>query len=128
MSLQFTLPRRRKVTKSGILRGPRREWPRHRKFVRSHECCVPGCAAGPIEFAHIRTAATAGAGIKSHDAFGVSLCFAHHREQHDIGAETFQRRHGIDMKALARAFVKHSPDVEMRASLKLVSAEELENV
>lgn len=125
MPLHYTLPRRRKVAKSGIPRGPKHEWPRHRKFVRSHECSVPGCVGTPIEFAHIRSAATSGTGLKPHDAFGISLCFAHHREQHSIGQTAFERRHGIDMRAIAAAFVKASPDVEMRASLKLVAAEEL---
>lgn len=119
------LPPRRKPPKSDIERGPRREWPRHRKFVRSHACCVTGCDGSPIEFAHIRSAANAGTGIKPHDAFAVSLCFAHHRESHDTGIETFQRRHGIDLGKLAAEFVKHSPDAEMRASLRLVDVEAL---
>lgn len=120
MSLQYTLPRRRKVVKSGIARGPRREWPRHRAFVRSHHCCVPGCEGGPIEFAHIRSAANSGTGIKPHDAFGVSCCRSHHAEQHRIGQPAFERKYGIDLGAIAAAFVKASPDVAMRESLKLV--------
>ena len=119
------LPPRRKPARSGIERAAHREWPRHRKFVRSHACCVPNCTGSPIEFAHIRSAATAGTGLKPHDAFGVSLCFAHHREQHDDGVETFQRRHGIDLGKIALEFVRHSPDVEMRASLRLSQPDEV---
>lgn len=114
------LPPKRKPQKSGIPRGPQRVWPRHRKFVRGHACSVPGCICTPIEFAHV---VSRGAG--GHDAFGVSLCHAHHREQHQIGIETFQRRHRIDLKAIAAEFVRRSPDADMRASLRLVSAEEI---
>lgn len=120
MPLQFSLPRRRKVTKSGIERAPKREWPRHRKFVRSHACCVPGCQREPIEFAHLRSAANSGTGIKPHDAFGISLCHAHHREQHLLGQPGFEKQYHIDLGALAAAFVKASPDQAMRDSLALV--------
>jgi hypothetical protein len=63
----------------------------------------------PIECAHVRTAATAGVGIKSSDAFCLSLCRDHHAEQHRIGAQTFERRHGINMTALAGEFYAKSP-------------------
>lgn len=119
------LPPRRKRERSGILREPKRKWTRHEKWVRGHDCCVPGCTGTPIEFAHYRDASNAGTGLKSHSCFGVSLCFAHHREQHDTGVETFQKRHGIDLKALAAEFVRRSPDAEMRASLRLVDAESI---
>lgn len=65
MSLQFTIPRRRKVQRSGIARAPRREWPKHRAFLRRHHCVVPECIAEPIEVSHIRTAANAGTGLKA---------------------------------------------------------------
>lgn len=120
MALQFSLPRRRKAVKSGILRGPRRHWPRHEAFVRRHQCCVPGCEAGPVVFAHVRSAANSGTSLKPHSAFGISLCDNHHREQHQVGQPQFERTHGIDMGALAAAFVKASPDIAMRESLKLV--------
>lgn len=120
------LPARRKPLRSGIRREPKRKWPRHEKWVRGHTCSVPDCTGTPIEFAHVRSAANAGTGLKPHSAFGVSLCFAHHREQHNDGVETFQRRHKIDLFALAAAFVRASPDVEMRASLRLVTPGEIE--
>lgn len=108
------LPARLKRTK------PSREalvWPRHRRFVRSHLCSVLGCANRPIEFAHYRTAANSGVGVKPHDRFGLSLCRAHHREQHVIGQPEFQRRYAIDMAALAEAFYARSPDKAMKESL-----------
>lgn len=119
------LPPKRKSPKSGIARGPKREWQRHRKFVRSHGCSVRDCLDGPIEFAHIRTAANAGIALRPHDAFAVSLCSSHHREQHQIGHASFERKYGLDLKAMAAEFVRKSPDTEMRESLKLVSPKDL---
>jgi len=84
------------------LREPmQREWPRHRRFVRSFGCSVPLCMTNtPIEFAHLRSAANAGTALKPHDAFGVSLCGAdpargiegHHAEYHRIGHRSFQQK------------------------------------
>ncbi len=114
------LPKKRQKPRSGIERAPKREWPRHRKFVRSHDCCVPGCPDRNIEFAHVRSAANAGTGLKPHDAFGVSLCDLHHREQHQIGQFAFERQYSIDLAKLAAEFARRSPDQAMRDSLKLV--------
>jgi hypothetical protein len=112
------LPKKRQRPKSGIERAVPRIWNRHRVFVRSHGCCVPGCDDGPIEFAHIRTAANSGTGLKPHDAFAVSLCHSHHRESHEDGLITFARRYKINLVELAREFVKRSPDFKMRASMQ----------
>jgi hypothetical protein len=57
--------------------------------------------------------------------FGVSLCRMHHDEQHRIGADALNKKYGIDLWGLAAEFARKSPDWEMRASLKLVSAEEI---
>jgi hypothetical protein len=114
------LPPKRQRVRSGIPRGPKRIWLRHRKFVRSHQCCVPGCPTpDAVQFAHVRSAANAGTGLKPHDAFGVGMCFGHHMEQHQCGAHTFEDRHGIDLFAIAAEMVRRSPDHEMRLSLRL---------
>lgn len=113
----YRLPARRSRLKSGIERAPKRVWMRHRRFVRSHCCCVPGCLASEVQFAHIRTAANAGMGLKPHDSHGVPLCFNHHREQHDCGVATFQDRHEVDLEAVAAELVRRSPDWAMRQSL-----------
>jgi hypothetical protein len=102
-------------------------WPRHRRWVKSHGCCVPDCRALSVDFAHLRSAANAGMDQKPHDIFGVSLCRAHHDEQHRIGADAFGRKYRIDLWALAAEFARRSPDWEMRASLKLVHAEQIGN-
>ncbi len=107
------LPPKRKPIRSGILRVPNRAWLKHRRFVRSHACCVTGCAQDPIDFAHT-TSRGAGGG----DETGVSLCREHHAEQHTIGIDTFQQKYGLDLLALAAAFVRASPDRAMKEALK----------
>jgi len=114
------------------LRDPlRSDWPRHRRFVRSFCCSVPLCENDmPVEFAHLRSAANAGTGVKPHDAFAVSLCGAdpgrgiegHHAEYHRIGHLSFEQKYRTDLNAIAAAFVRASPDREMRASLRLGNA------
>lgn len=112
------LPDRRQKSRSGILRAPKREWPRHKKFVRSHGCCVPGCEGGPIEFAHLRSAANAGKSQKPFDWFGVSLCLVHHAEAHKHGHDTFARKYRVDLWALAREFAAKSPDLAMKEAMR----------
>jgi hypothetical protein len=111
------LPRRLPQPKLGVNAPPRKVWPRHRRWVRSHGCCVPDCPASRVDFAHLRSAANAGKGLKPHDAFGISLCRAHHIEQHTLGAASFGQKHGIDLWALAREFARRTPDQRMRFSL-----------
>jgi hypothetical protein len=117
MSGPVMLPRRRKHPKLGVRVPPQRVWPRHRRWVKSHGCCVPNCNAAIVDFAHLRSASNAGKGLKPHDAFAVSLCRTHHIEQHSLGEVTFERRYGIDLQALAAEFVQRSPDLAMRASI-----------
>ncbi len=105
------LPAKRKPERSGIDRVPQKVWPRHRRFVRSHVCCV--CGKQPTDFAHVKTVGSGGG-----DQFGVPLCRGCHSLQHTIGIETFQHRFGIDLLALAAAFVRASPDRAMKESLK----------
>jgi len=115
--VSYPLPPRKKRVRSGIERAPKRIWLRHRKFVRSHQCCVPGCPALQVDFHHIRNAAIAGVGLKSHDRYGVPLCRNHHDEHHNCGVHTFEDRHGIDLYAIAAELVRVSPDWKMRVSL-----------
>jgi hypothetical protein len=119
------LPDRRKQPRMGLREPIQRIWPRHRRWVKSHGCCVPDCQAQSIDFAHLRSAANAGTGQTPHDIFGVSLCRVHHDEQHRIGADGFSKKYQVDLWALAAEFARKSPDFEMRASLKLVDAAEI---
>jgi hypothetical protein len=82
--------------------------PAHRKWVRGHACC--GCGSmTAIEAAHVRVGTDGGAGIKPSDRWVISLCKDCHSLQHQMGEPAFEKRHGIDMKALAAAFFKASP-------------------
>jgi len=47
--------------------------------------------------------------MKPGDDWTISLCATHHNGQHQVGEPEFERRHGIDMKALAREFAARSP-------------------
>lgn len=47
--------------------------------------------------------------MKPSDIWCISLCRDCHAEQHRIGKAVFEIKHGIDMKDLARAFLKASP-------------------
>jgi hypothetical protein len=114
------LPPKLKRSKMGARTPVQTEWPRHRRWVRAHGCCVPNCAGSRIEFAHLRCAANSGIARKPHDAFGISLCRTHHEEQHRIGGLSFGQKYQIDLWALAAEFARRSPDQAMRASLKLV--------
>ncbi len=115
--IPYPMPKRVKRAPMGITKPKQRIWPRHRRWIKSHGCCVPGCQATEIEFAHIRNAANSGIALKSHDCFGVGLCFNHHREQHQVGQGTFEDRHGIDLDAIAAEFTRTSPDMRMRVAL-----------
>ena len=115
------LPDRLKRPKMGLREPIQKIWPRHRRWVRSHGCCVPNCRSPSVDFAHLRSAANAGTGQRPHDIFGVSLCRTHHDEQHRIGADAFSDKYGIDLWGLAAEFGRKSPDWEMRASLRIVT-------
>jgi hypothetical protein len=83
--------------------------PAHRDWVRGHHCSVPGCQLMPIEVAHVRRGGGGGMGRKSSDAFTLSLCREHHAEQHRIGEQSFEARHGFTMLGKAEEFYLASP-------------------
>ncbi len=92
----------------------KRIFPKHRTWVRKHECCATlgnsvALCDGPIEAAHVRSDTDGGIGLKPHDRWTISLCRAHHQLQHQRGEREFEIMFGIDMKALAREFAAASP-------------------
>jgi hypothetical protein len=119
------LPEKLKRPSMGLRQNLQKIWPRHRRWVRSHGCCVPECRVLAVDFAHLRSAANAGLGQTPHDIFGVSLCRVHHAEQHRMGAGAFGDKYGIDLWALAAEFARRSPDWEMRAALRFAPAVEI---
>jgi hypothetical protein len=89
--------------------SPDRECAAHRAWVRRHHCCVPDCLNIAIECAHVRTGTDGGIGLKPSDRWTVSLCSAHHAEQHRLGERRFEVRYGLDLRALAASFARRSP-------------------
>ena len=81
----------------------------HRAWVKRHHCSVPGCRRTPIECAHVRRGTDGATGMKPSDRWVISLCSAHHREQHVRGERAFEAEYGIDMVALAIEFAWRSP-------------------
>ena len=119
------LRQKRERVRSGILRVPKRDWPKHEAWVRKHECAIartaPGTCEGRIEFAHLRTAANSGKGQKPHSWYGIPLCAGHHKCAHDHGHETMAKRFGTTLAALfalAAEFARDSTDTAMRAAMK----------
>lgn len=117
----MNLPPRRTKPRSGIERAPKREWPRHQRFVRSRACAVPGCPNKAV-CAHLRTAANSGKGLKPADWYTVPLCNAHHAEQ-EGRTESFGRKYGIDLWEIAATLAQYSPDVAMREVMRAAAAD-----
>ena len=110
--------RKPKRPKMGVREPCPTVFPRHRRYVKSFGCSVPGCTNSPIYFAHQRTAANAGTGDKPHDAFGIGYCLEHHTEEHTKGPEHMRQTYGVERWQLAGYFVRHSPDRGMRQSFE----------
>lgn len=94
-------------TKSGKADIGKRS-PAHRAWVRNHGCAACGSVTA-IECAHVRLGTDGGMGQKPSDKWCISLCRDCHSEQHRIGEASFEVRHGINMRALAEAFLRASP-------------------
>jgi len=79
--------------------------PSHLKWVRGHNCiCVeidPTGCEGKIEAAHVRRGTDGGVGSKPGDNFSIPLCSNHHREQHTIGEQSFEKRYRFSMLQVA---------------------------
>lgn len=108
---------KRKRQRSGILREPPREWPRHRRHVASFVCSVMGRGdecQGQVRAHHMRSAANAGKGLKPHDGFCAPLCDHHHEEFHRTGIATFAAKYGVDLWGIAKRLALTSPVAEVR--------------
>jgi hypothetical protein len=47
--------------------------------------------------------------LKPSDRWVVSLCSQHHQEQHLLREGAFERRHQLDLRAVAEEFARRSP-------------------
>jgi hypothetical protein len=106
--MTVSLPKRRRKVKSKA-RGPIR-CPSHITWVRGHFCTIndPECSVR-MEAAHVRIGTDGGTGMKPGDNWVIPLCGHHHAEQHQMGEATFERRHRINMKAIAEGLWRISP-------------------
>jgi hypothetical protein len=120
--MTFLLPAKRQKVRSGIARAPQREWPRHRRFVRSHECILAGMpfhdCEGPIECCHLRRGTDGAGALKPSDWWTWSGCAGAHKWQHQHGEMAFERRWNVNLREICLAFAKASPDIEMKAVMK----------
>lgn len=105
--------KRKPKVKSGIERGPRREFPQHRAWVRQHSCAVRFCESRDIEAAHydgpVPYADRGGKSRKDHDKWCFPLCRHHHRIYHNLGWFQFDKEHGINSMAIAEECARRSP-------------------
>ncbi len=104
--------KKRTRPKMGVRQDETIRSPAHLAFVRSFECAVAhnlGCE-GPIQAAHLRKGTTGGAlSKKPDDCWCVPLCLGHHASQHGLGERSFERKHNIDLRALAEELWRRSP-------------------
>jgi hypothetical protein len=79
------------------------------EWVRTQLCAVIGCGVRQCDPAHVRRGTDGGTGVKPGDNWVNPLCRTHHHEQHQVGEPAFERRHGLDLKALAAKTWGRSP-------------------
>lgn len=106
------LPRKKDIIKAARAAADPDRSPKHMAWIRRTFVCAAfrsGDCEGPNHAHHVRSAATAGTGLKPPDFDTVPLCVLHHDEIHQIGAESFERKHGVDLLAEARMLAKLSP-------------------
>ena len=75
------------------------------RHVKTFECSVRGCEEKGIDPHHIRKGIPdedkGGMGEQPHDKWAVPLCRVHHTEYHNIGHDTFEAKHGLNLHDLA---------------------------
>jgi hypothetical protein len=111
--MNHLLPKRRKRERFGTREEPQIRCVSHLAWVRGHACSVGGASGqgcgGRIEAAHVRSGTDGGLGVKPSDTYTIPLCSDHHAEQHRIGEASFEKRHGINMRAIADGLSRISP-------------------
>ena len=73
-------------------------------WIRHHPCTIGrmGVCRWPSDAAHVRSRGAGGL-----DAGNVvPLCPIHHAEQHRIGIRSFEKNHGVDLKAEAERLAR----------------------
>jgi len=76
--------------------------PERRAWVCSLPCSVPGCWATRSVQAHVNPEGRPSGMARKHDASQIiPLCGIHHQEYHQIGQDSFNRRHNMDVDMCA---------------------------
>lgn len=106
------LPRKKDIARKAREEADPNRSPRHLAWIRRTFVCAAwrsGECEGPNHAHHVRSAATAGTGIKPSDFYAVPLCAAHHEEIHRIGARSFEEKYGVDLLNEAHKLAGASP-------------------
>lgn len=93
---------RRKAPKMGVRAVPKQKSiPAFLQYVRGFQClAMSDRCMGGIEAHHIRKGLgedAAGFGQKPADRYVVPLCAYHHSQTHQLGHDTFEQRHGLNL-------------------------------
>lgn len=107
MTRAFPVRRKRQrmtVRQSDIVR-----WRPHLRWVAGFCCVATLKCDGRVQAHHVREPMKATLSEKPGDDQTVPLCFYHHRVGHNIGWETFEKRYGVDLLAIARRLWRESP-------------------
>jgi len=86
----------------------------HLAWVRGFECAVSNCSTGhKIQSHHhkkeIPQEDKRGMSGAVHDKWAGPLCVEHHREVHDIGADSFDQKYGIKYLEIVERLWAQSP-------------------
>lgn len=76
--------------------------PDYLDWIRTRPCLLfllpgGGCTWGDSDPAHVKSRGAGGG-----DDTVVPLCRKHHREQHQLGVKSFERKYGLDLQGEAR--------------------------
>lgn len=117
------LPRRRVREPMMPERATQREFPRHRRYIRSLQCVAEGCGevrwlTAVVECCHLRSGTDGGGSLKPSDWWCFPACSVHHREQHQIGEPAFQAKYKLDLRAICLGLARQSPDQDMRRIMR----------
>lgn len=103
-------PRIAKVLPAHIKRERDGDCPEHRAWIRQRPCVVqnPNCG-GQMHAHHVRSAATAGTGMKPPDSACIPACAFHHQQLHNVGVKTFETAYNVSLSDMAANFASLSP-------------------
>jgi hypothetical protein len=66
----------------------------------------------------VRIGTNGGTAQKPSDWWTFPACERHHAYQHHVGERQFEERYELDLKAVALALARRSPDLPMRQAMK----------